>query len=179
MDATGYYSLMQYVPNVRRNEGLNCGLLLLCPSQNYLDIKTNPSVSRLSHVFRNKSIEHIKAQIRYAQIQILSQKTKLLNDESYLYLPLKNFNEVRFTPLVTTKVGNQALESLHQELYCELVNEEESILIHTVRLLLDQIKDNLFFLNKRGQVVEHEKITFTRANDLLIAADVVRDILDD
>lgn len=170
---------MQYVPDSKRGEGLNCGLLMLCPENKYLDIRINPNISRLSHVFRNKSVEHIKAQIRYAKTQVISQKTRLLTDDSYLYLPMKPFNEVRFLPLITINEIPEDVERYHNQLFCELVDEEDSMLVHSVRIMLEHINDNLFLINKRGQISEHDKIVFSRANDLLTAADMVRDLIDD
>lgn len=170
---------MQYVPNLKRSEGLNCGLLMLCPDKGYLDIRINPNISRLSHVFTNKSVEHIKAQIRYAKTQVISQKARLLTDDSYLYLPVKQFNEIRFLPLISINDIPDDINEYHNKLFCELVDEEDSMLVHSIRIMLEHINDNLFIINKRGQVSEHDKIVFSRANDLLTAADLVRDLIDD
>lgn len=180
MSVVGYYSLMQYVPNPQRHEGLNCGLLLLVPAFNYFDIITNPSINRLALMCCDKNIAHIKAQIKYTQSNILSQKDRLLKEGSYVYLPFKVFNETRFTPLVLIKLQSDIdCKFMHTELFNKLVKENESLLERSVRTLLDKIQDNLFYVDKRGGIQEDDVVMFTRAVDLLVAADAVKDALDD
>lgn len=180
MEILGYISIMQYVPNARRNEGLNCGVLLLIPSIRYLDVKTERSVGRLTQISKTKAPQHIKTQIRYAKSQIIDRKESLLNDDSYLYVPLKPFNEVRFLPYTSIRLeSTQNIDEYHEDLFCELVKNSEGLLTYSIRTLLEHIKENLFYLNKQGQLNEQDVVTFKRAKELFAAADIIRDIIDD
>lgn len=37
----GYYSILQYVPDPERAEGVNIGLMLFCPEKGFLRIQTS------------------------------------------------------------------------------------------------------------------------------------------
>ncbi|MBI4750593.1 MAG: DUF3037 domain-containing protein [Acidobacteria bacterium] len=47
----GYYSLLQYVPDLERSEGVNVGIVLFCPDIQFLKIKTDPSNDRIRRFF--------------------------------------------------------------------------------------------------------------------------------
>ena len=42
----GYYSLLQFCPDVSRLEAANLGVVLFCPDSNFLEAKTSRSVRR-------------------------------------------------------------------------------------------------------------------------------------
>lgn len=43
----GYYSILQYVPDPERAEGVNIGLILFCPEKGFLKIQTTASNDRV------------------------------------------------------------------------------------------------------------------------------------
>jgi DUF3037 family protein len=50
----GYYSILQYVPDLERAEGVNVGLLLFCPEKNFLGIQTADEYNRLRRFLGRK-----------------------------------------------------------------------------------------------------------------------------
>lgn len=48
---TGYYSLIQYCPDLSRLEAVNLGVVLFCPEADYLDVKLSPSTDRVRKLF--------------------------------------------------------------------------------------------------------------------------------
>ncbi len=52
----GYYSILQYVPDPERAEGINIGLMLFCPEIDFLEIQTTESNDRVRKLLgRQKS----------------------------------------------------------------------------------------------------------------------------
>src|SRR5689334_17691453 len=47
----GYYSILQYVPNIERSEGANIGIVLFCPEIDYLKAYTSVSNERVKRFF--------------------------------------------------------------------------------------------------------------------------------
>lgn len=50
----GYYSLIQYCPDLGRLEAANIGVLLFCPEQMFLEARVSPSNGRIRDFFGNK-----------------------------------------------------------------------------------------------------------------------------
>jgi hypothetical protein len=51
MYSKGYYSILQYVPDVERAEGVNVGVVLICPARNFLKARTTKDNNRVVHFF--------------------------------------------------------------------------------------------------------------------------------
>lgn len=180
METTGYYSIMQYSPSIRRCEGVNCGIAIIVPDLKYINIKLTEEVHRVAAIFEDKHPTAIKAQLKLAEKVVISQKDKLFKDESFIYLPVKQFAEVRFLTLTQFKFQDlEDLKKMQEDLFCELVYSGDSFLLHSVKILLNRIKENLFFLDKHGPLKDNDVLTFSRANSLFEAADIVRDIIDE
>jgi len=180
METIGYYSIIQYSPSIKRCEGINCGIAVIVPDLKYIDIKFSDEVYRISATFENKHPSVIKAQLKVAEKTILSQKDKLFKDESYLYLPVKPFSDVKFLTLTQFKFHDlKDLKKTQEDLYCELVYSGDSQLTQSIKILLSRIKENLFFLDKHGPLKDNDVLTFSRAHTLFEAADAVRDIIDE
>jgi hypothetical protein len=51
MYSKGYYSILQYVPDVERAEGVNVGVVLICPARNFLKVRTTKDNNRVVRFF--------------------------------------------------------------------------------------------------------------------------------
>lgn len=51
MYSKGYYSILQYVPDVERAEGVNIGVVLICPERNFRKVKTTKDNARVVRFF--------------------------------------------------------------------------------------------------------------------------------
>lgn len=49
----GYYSILQYVPDPERAEGVNVGIVLLCPERKFFQAKTSTDTQRVRRLIRN------------------------------------------------------------------------------------------------------------------------------
>lgn len=50
--ARGYYSILQYVPDLERSEGANIGVVLFCPDTRFLKVQTATGNDRVRRFFR-------------------------------------------------------------------------------------------------------------------------------
>jgi Protein of unknown function (DUF3037) len=50
-ETRGYYSILQYVPDPERAEGVNIGVILFCPEKNFLRIRTTVRSDRVRRFF--------------------------------------------------------------------------------------------------------------------------------
>jgi len=51
----GYFSLVQYCPDVARQEAVNVGVVLLCPEQKFIGVKITPGNQRIRRFFWRRS----------------------------------------------------------------------------------------------------------------------------
>lgn len=49
--AKGYYSILQFVPDLERSEGANIGVVLFCPDKRFLDVKVSHNNDHVRHFF--------------------------------------------------------------------------------------------------------------------------------
>src|SRR5262245_44127945 len=49
--ARGYYSILQFVPDLERVEGANIGVILFCPEKRFLRVQTSTSNDRVRRFF--------------------------------------------------------------------------------------------------------------------------------
>ena len=47
----GYYSILQFVPDLERAEGANIGVVLFCPERRFLDVMVSHNNDRVRHFF--------------------------------------------------------------------------------------------------------------------------------
>ncbi len=55
--AKGYYSILQYVPNLERAEGANVGVVLFCPEKRFLDVKFSGGNDRVRRFFDGEKLD--------------------------------------------------------------------------------------------------------------------------
>ena len=49
--AKGYYSILQFVPDLERSEGANIGVVLFCPEKHFLKVQTATGNDRVRRFF--------------------------------------------------------------------------------------------------------------------------------
>lgn len=52
MQSKGYYSLVRFVPDAFRGEGVNLGVILLCPGRQFLEWRLTTNHQRARSFFR-------------------------------------------------------------------------------------------------------------------------------
>src|SRR5438270_13906920 len=58
--AKGYYSLIQYCPDLGRLEAANVGVLLFCPERQFLKARTSGNNSRIIHFFGSEGHDWVR-----------------------------------------------------------------------------------------------------------------------
>jgi len=104
--SAGYYSLIQYCPDPSRAEVVNIGVLLFCPSLNFIDAQINPGNKRIATVFGKNTfdadrIQETKSSIR-RRLHIGRNAFKELKDLELYITSLAN--EIRITGPRSIKV---------------------------------------------------------------------------
>jgi hypothetical protein len=55
--AKGYYSILQYVPDLERVEGANIGVILFCPEKRFLEVKMAGGNDRVRSFFGSNNLD--------------------------------------------------------------------------------------------------------------------------
>jgi hypothetical protein len=124
----GYYSILQYVPDPERAEGVNIGLMLFCPEKNFLKIQTanrNDRVQRffgrqrgattnLSRLESFKTAFEERVKLEAGRIQTLEEFRAFVNTRA---------NQLRLTDPRPVKVAEPETEL--SNLFVLLVEETE------------------------------------------------------
>ena len=116
----GYYSLIQYCPDLSRLEAANVGVLLFCPEPHFLAARTTDSIRRVRRFFG--SADGDWQQIK-AEVSAVEDRLATVGDQIRTPPELESFiatrgNAVQLTPPRPMKVVHpvQELEALFQRL---------------------------------------------------------------
>ncbi len=116
----GYYSLIQYCPDLSRLEAANVGVLLFCPEPHFLRARTTDSVQRIRRFFGSDDRDW--NQIREAKTAV-EERLEVEGEHFRTLQDLEKFiatrgNEIQLTPPRPVKVFHpeQDLELLFQQL---------------------------------------------------------------
>ena len=116
----GYYSLIQYCPDLARLEAANVGVLLFCPEPHFIRARTSSSNQRIGRYFGSEDcdwdqINALKAAIEERLEAEGTQFRKLEDLERFI---ATRGNEIQLTPPRPVKVFNpeQDLEGLFRRL---------------------------------------------------------------
>lgn len=129
---TAYYSVVRFVPDLIKNEAINLGVILVCPSQKFGGCRFPINFSRLKNFFPDVDNSLVSHLIRDLKKKFIFQKqpslygTKLISSQfkvDYLEYLGKSFQYMfQFTePRVTLTAD---LQSELDDLYDQFVNEE-------------------------------------------------------
>jgi len=124
MGATrGYYSLIQYCPDLSKAESVNVGVLLFCPEAKFIDARTSSENSRVRKFFGPGTFDPVRLQ---AAKKAIEARLRVCRDDFRTVEDLNHFidtraNELLITPPRPMKVLNPeaALDALFKELACE------------------------------------------------------------
>lgn len=122
---TGYYSIAQYMPDPFRMEGVNVGVLLFDPGQDYLRVRFCADNHRARRFFKETCLpEKDLDLLKHTVAERVSREALVLRDLEAVRHFLGLFaNDIRFTPLRSVRVGNPEVE--HACLFEELVGGRE------------------------------------------------------
>jgi len=102
----GYYSLLQYCPDVSRAEVANVGVLLFVPESGFVDLKVSRKNERIKNIFGRDTVDVL---ILNSGKRALVNRVKRFREEGVDLEKIEEFiatraNELLFSPLRPTKV---------------------------------------------------------------------------
>jgi len=182
MSHQAYYSLLQFMPNNKREEGINCGVMLVIPQLGFLDIMTLDNSLRILSLFNEpEGANKLRSMVKCIKRTVLDHREKMIKDNSFHYLPVKDFKDFRFCNFRNHMIeaGTDPDHAICN-LFDELVDvDEDSLLVNAVKELLDKVKEDLYLVENGSHKNVGNKVSFRRATELLNAADTIRDIIED
>jgi Protein of unknown function (DUF3037) len=98
--AKGYYSILQYIPNLERAEGANLGVVLFCPEKRFLNIKMAGGNDRVRRFFDTENLDlgRLNAMKTAFSERIRQQADVIVTPEDF-----KLFIETRANQMVLTE----------------------------------------------------------------------------
>src|SRR5437867_2388273 len=100
MNATkGYYSLVQYTPDVSRQEAANVGVVLFCPEVPFLEARLSSSNHRVRRFFGEEADQYRHLN---AMKQSLADRFRVERADFQTLADLQGFVETRANKLVLT-----------------------------------------------------------------------------
>lgn len=137
----GYYSLIQYCPDLGRLESANIGVLLFCPECNFLQAKTARDNARIIKFFGSKGHDwrQINSFKRGIEERVVKESQGIQNLDDLRHFIALRANAIQITPPRTIKVYDptEALEKLFLEFMGEPSRRKST------RGLQRQIQDRL------------------------------------
>jgi hypothetical protein len=116
----GYYSLIQYCPDLSRLEGANVGVLLFCPEPHFLAARTTDSVQRVRRFFGSEDgdWQQIRAEVSAVEDRLVAAGDQIRTPQELERFIAARGNAVQLTPPRPMKVVHpvQDLEALFQRL---------------------------------------------------------------
>ncbi len=147
--ARGYYSLIQYCPDLSKAESVNVGVLLFCPDMKFIDARTSSGNDRVRKFFGRESFDSARLQ---AAKRAIETRLRLCREDFRTVDDLDHFIETRANELLMTaprpiKVFNPEadLDALFKELVGGRVKKE----VHVPEIpQLDQAFRSSSFVNR-------------------------------
>ena len=143
-----YFSLVQYCPDLPRQEAVNVGVVLLCPEQNFVGSKMVPGNNRVRRFFGENAdgIQHLNAMKNALASRICLEATELLTLEAFETFVQSRGNKVVLTSPKPLRGSNP--EADLAALYEELVQEPKKALSVQASKPLRQRLDEAFEDNR-------------------------------
>ncbi len=118
--AQGYYSLIQYCPDLSRLEAVNVGVLLFCPDPHFINARTTRSVQRIRRFFgsEDRDWDQIREMITAIEDRLTTEGERYRTRDDLERFVATRGNAVQLTPPRPMKVHHpvQDLEALFQRL---------------------------------------------------------------
>jgi hypothetical protein len=113
--AKGYYSILQYVPDPERAEGINVGVALVCPEKGFLRAKTSRDNSRIKRFFKNQEfdLKRLSALKEAFEERVRAEAERVRTLEDFQHFIDTRANQLRLTPPRPVKVESPELELIN------------------------------------------------------------------
>jgi DNA-directed RNA polymerase subunit F len=118
----GYYSILQYVPDLERSEGVNIGILLLCPEKGFLKAQTAHGNDRVRRFFgpdTDLDLDRLNAYKEIFEERVEAETANIRSPEELERFIDTRGNQLRLTRPRPVKVFDP--EATLQELFNTLV----------------------------------------------------------
>ncbi len=119
---TGYYSIIQYCPDLSRQEAVNVGVILFCPEMSFLGVKTSENVKRVRKVFGavDGDAHQIRTAIAALEGRLNAEKDRITDAAALTAFGARQANSVQITAPRRVLVGEPKAEI--RRLYERLVS---------------------------------------------------------
>src|SRR6266404_5423202 len=100
--AKGYYSILQFVPDLQKSEGANVGVLLFCPDKGFLKAQTSTGNDRVRRFFGPETdveldLDRINAFKAAFEERITIEASRLHTQEDFLQFVNTRANQLLLT----------------------------------------------------------------------------------
>ncbi|WP_237226247.1 DUF3037 domain-containing protein [Rubinisphaera sp. JC750] len=116
----GYYSVIQYCPDLSRFEAVNIGVLLFCPDSGFLKARIGLRRNRISHVFGKDGHdwERLKAVKQSLQKRFNNENSEFRSIDDLQHFIATRANQIQLTPPKFIKVFNPVkdLDELYEKM---------------------------------------------------------------
>jgi hypothetical protein len=124
----GYYSILQYIPDPERAEGVNIGLMLFCPEKNFLKIQISERNGRVRRLFGRRrsssaNLSRLDAFKTAFEERIELEAGRIHTLEDFRAFVNTRANQLRLTDPRPVRVDDPEAELLN--LFALLVEEDE------------------------------------------------------
>ena len=162
METKGYYSIVRFVPDAFRGEGVNLGVLLLCPKERYLDWSFTSNHQRARRFFKYEADAHrLKILSKGLASRLEAERSRLLEPDALRNFSRRQQDAVQLTePRTCAVVDPRAeLKRLYQRLVePETVEAAQATAMNAlqVRALVAKQFENVGILDRLTKDVEFE-----------------------
>ncbi|MCI0665486.1 MAG: DUF3037 domain-containing protein [Acidobacteria bacterium] len=121
-----YYSILQYVPNLERAEGVNVGVVLICPEEGFLKAKTSDDNDRVLRFFGDRldlDLQRLTALKRAFEERIKMEAGMIKTLEDFEQFIATRANHLRLTKPRPIKISGAEAEAELGSLFASLVEE--------------------------------------------------------
>jgi hypothetical protein len=119
-----YYSILQYVPDPERAEGVNVGVVLICPEEGFLKAKTSADNDRVLRFFGERpdlDLGRLTALKQAFEERIEMEAGRIKTVEDFEQFVVTRANHLRLTAPRPIKISEAELDSLFASLVEERV----------------------------------------------------------
>jgi hypothetical protein len=123
METKGYYSVVRFVPDAFRGEGVNLGVILLCPQRQYLEWELTSNHHRARRFFKyDADADRLRVLGRGLAERLKQDRTALLDPARLREFAGRHQDMLQLTDLRTVAVSDPAAEL--SRLFWRLVEPE-------------------------------------------------------
>lgn len=160
--AKGYYSILQYVPDPERAEGVNVGVLLICPEKRFVGAQASRNNNRIRRVFGSQEIDlrRLSALKEAFEERVEAEAERLKTLEDLQHFIDTRANQLRLTAPRPVKVESPELELVN--LFESLVEDRSPTELDHVTRAVTEIKRQFRELIKQRGLSEkvEEKVSY-------------------